>query len=173
MSRVFLYTKRERMFLRSDDLVNTYNNIEEYIKGLLHHIDIYHPHQLNIENVHARLGMEVHYIEQDAMFVFGRIFLDSRKSAYHQWQEFGHELCHALWHAGNQALIPISMREYQEWKAENFSQQLCIPSFMLDSMKLPNHRREAVWMLQEEFGVTQEFAEKRLEQYMRNLLSSY
>ncbi|WP_084245162.1 ImmA/IrrE family metallo-endopeptidase [Planomicrobium okeanokoites] len=154
-------------------MANTYNNLEEYIQKLLHRIDIYHPHQLNMEDVYSRLGMSVHYIQQDAMFVFGYIFLDSRKSAAEQWEDFGHELCHALWHAGNQALIPLSMREYQEWKAENFAQHLCIPSFMLDSMKLPNHTKEAVWMLQEEFGVTQKFSEKRLERYMRNLQSSY
>lgn len=167
-----MYDKRERTFLGREEMANTYNNLEEYIQKLLHHIDIYHPHQMNIENLYSRLGIEVHYLEQDAMYVFGKVFLDSRTSDAIQWQDFAHELCHALWHAGNQALIPLSMREYQEWKAENFAQHLCIPSFMLDSIKLPNHRRETVWMLQEEFGVTQNFAEKRLEQYMRNLQSS-
>lgn len=152
---------------------NTYNNLEEYIQKLLHRIDIYHPLQLNIENVYARLGIEVHYIEQDAMFVFGKIFLDNRTSEATQWQDFGHELCHALWHAGNQALIPLSMREYQEWKAENFAQHLCVPSFMLNTIKMPHSERQAVWMIQEEFGVNKEFAEKRLKQYLRNQRSVY
>ncbi|WP_416144952.1 ImmA/IrrE family metallo-endopeptidase [Planococcus koreensis] len=151
-------------------MANTYNNLEGYIQKLLHRIDIYHPHQLNIENVYSRLGMEVHYLEQDAMFVFGRIFLDSNSTEETQWQDFGHELCHALWHAGNQALIPFSLREYQEWKAENFSQHLCIPTFMLDKMDLPNYEREAIWMIMETFGVEWQFAEKRLRQYFKNLL---
>lgn len=150
-------------------MANTYNNLEEYVRQLLQHIDIYHPHQLNIETVYARLGIGIHYLEQDAMFVFGYIFLDSRKSEALQWQDFGHELCHALWHAGNQALIPLSMREYQEWKAENFAQHFCIPSFMLNDMKLPNYEREAIWMIMECFGVEREFAAKRLQQYLRNI----
>ena len=154
-------------------MANTYNNLEEYIQKLLHHIDIYHPHQLNIEDIYSRLGIEVHFLEQDAMFVFGRIFLDSRTSNATQWQDFGHELCHALWHAGNQALIPLSMREYQEWKAENFAQHLCIPSFMLNRMNIPDYEWEAVWMIMETFGVSKEFAQKRLNQYLRNLRMAY
>lgn len=153
--------------------MNTYNNLEEYVLKLLNRIDIYHPYQLNIENIYQRIGFSIHYIPFDAMFVDGNLFLDNRKSSAEQWQDFGHEVAHALLHAGDQAVLPLSMREYQEWKAENFAEHLCIPSFMLEGMKLPNHKREAVWMLQEEFGVTQEFAEKRLEQYMRNLQSSY
>ncbi|WP_407951628.1 hypothetical protein [Planococcus sp. A6] len=37
-----------------------------------------------------------------------------------------------MWHAGDQALMPLTMRDYQEWKAENFSQHLCLPTFMLE-----------------------------------------
>lgn len=149
-------------------MANTYNNLEEYIMQLLNRIDIYHPHQLSVENIYPRLGLSVHYIPHDAMYVAGNVFLDSRKSETHQWQDFGHELCHALWHAGDQALIPLSMREYQEWKAENFAQHLCVPSFMLDAVDLPAYERQAVWMITEKFGVEREFAEKRLEQYIRN-----
>lgn len=152
---------------------NTYNNLEEYVLHLLNRIDIYHPHQLNIETVHSRLGLAVHYIPHDAMFVDGHLFLDSRKKCAEQWQDFGHEVAHALLHAGDQAVLPLSMREYQEWKAESFAQHFCIPSFMLDKIKVPNYKREAVWMIQEEFGVSQEFAKKRLDQYIRNLQSTY
>lgn len=151
-------------------MANTYNNLEEYVMQLLHRIDIYHPHQLNVENVYSRLGLGVHYIPQDAMFAFGNIFLDSRQSEAQQWQDFGHEVCHALWHAGNQALIPLSMREYQEWKAENFAQHFCIPSFMLEQIELPKYEKEAVWLIVETFGVERQFAEKRLLQYMQNLI---
>lgn len=149
-------------------MANTYNHLEEYVTQLLNRIDIYHPHQLNIENIYPRLGLEIHYLPYDSMFVAGHMFLDSRQSDAEQWQDFGHELCHALWHAGDQALIPLSMREYQEWKAENFAQHLCVPSFMLDAVDLPAYERQAVWMITEKFGVEREFAEKRLEQYIRN-----
>lgn len=149
-------------------MANTYNHLEEYVMQLLNRIDIYHPHQLNVENIYPRLRLSIHYIPHDAMFVAGNMFLDSRKSEAVQWQDFGHELCHALWHAGDQALIPLSMREYQEWKAENFAQNLCVPSFMLRNMELPAYERQAVWMIMEKFNVTREFAEKRLHQYIQN-----
>ena len=151
-------------------MVNTYNNLEEYIAQLLNRIDIYHPHQLSIESIYPRLGLTLSYIPYDAMFVNAHMFLDSRQSSEKQWQDFGHELCHALWHAGNQAIIPLSMQEYQEWKAENFAQHLCMPTFMLDRMTLPNNEKEAVWLLMETFGVERWFAEKRLRQYMQNLI---
>ena len=149
---------------------NTYNNLEEYIQQLLNSIGIYHPHQLNLEDVSARLGIAVHFIPHDAMYVNGNLFLDNRISDAQQWQDFGHELCHAKWHEGDQALIDALMREYQEQKAESFSQHLCIPSFMLDKIILPKHENEAVWMIMETFGVERWFAEKRLQQYLRNLI---
>lgn len=150
---------------------NTYNNLEEYIRRLLNDISIFHPHQLNIETVSTRLGLVVHYFPHDAMYVEGNIFLDSRQNDAEQWQDFGHELCHARWHAGDQALIHVMMRELQEWKANNFAMNLCIPSFMLDNFNLTAYERDAVWMIMEMFGVEREFAEKRLEQYLRNTYS--
>ena len=149
-------------------MANTYNNLEEYITQLLNRIGIFHPHELSIENIYPRLGLTVYYIPHDSMAIAGNLFLDNRENVEAQWQEFGHELCHALWHAGDQAILPLSMREYQEWKAENFSQHFCIPSFMLNNMKLPEFENEAVWMVMEVFGVKQEFARKRLKQYIKN-----
>lgn len=149
---------------------NTYNNLEEYVTKLLNRINIYQPHHMTIEKVYSRLGLSVHYIPHDSMVIAGKIFLDNRKNDAALWQDFGHELCHALWHAGDQAFIPFSMREYQEWKAENFAQHLCMPTFMLNSITLPNNEKEAVWLLMETFGVEYWFAEKRLRQYIRNLI---
>lgn len=148
----------------------TYNHLEEYIRRLLQGIDIYHPHQLNIENVSTRLGLSVHYLGIDSMFLAGHIFLDSRKAEKSQWQDFGHELCHARWHEGDQALIGVMMREYQEWKADNFALHLCIPTFMLQNLNLPSDERRTVWMIQETFGVEKEFAEKRLMHYLKNYI---
>lgn len=150
-------------------MTDSYNNLEEYVLRLFNLIDIYHPPQLTIENIYQRLGLAVHYLPYDAMFVAGNLFLDSRRNDAEQWQDFGHEVAHALLHAGDQAVLPLSMREYQEWKAENFSQHFCIPSFMLNNLILPNYEREAVWLIMENFGVEREFAEKRLQQYLRNL----
>lgn len=144
-----------------------YNNVEQYVMQLLQRIDIYHPHQLNIEELSSRLGIEVTYLQFESACIDGHIFLNSRKDDTEQWQDFGHELCHALWHAGDQAVLPISMTEYQEWRANSFALNLCVPSFMLDRLQLPDYERQAVWMLMEKFGVDRAFAERRLELYLR------
>ncbi|ANU28410.1 ImmA/IrrE family metallo-endopeptidase [Planococcus versutus] len=149
---------------------NTYNSIEEYIRQLINSIGIYHPHQLNIENIYPRLKLSIFYIPHESMAIGGNLFLDNRKSDAAQWQDFGHELGHTLFHVGDQAFIPLSMREWQEWKAENFSQHLCIPTFMLNKITLPNNENEAIWLIMETFGVTRPFAEKRLRQYIQNMI---
>lgn len=155
---------------RSGFLANTYGHLEEYIIRKLSGIDILHPYQLDIEVTASRLGFSVHYIDERPMFVAGRIFLDIRSTSAQRWQEFGHELCHALLHEGDQALATAMQREYQENKADNFAQHFCIPSFMLNNMNLPAYEPEAVWLIMETFGVERWFAEKRLQQYMRNLM---
>lgn len=149
---------------------NTYNNLEEYIQKLLTSIGIYHPHQLNIETIYPRLGLCVYYFPHEAMVIEKNIFLDNRKGEAENWQNFAHELCHVRWHEGDQAFISVLMREWQEWKAENFSQHLCIPTFMLNKITLPNNENEAVWMIMETFRVTRPFAEKRLRQYIQNMI---
>ncbi|MDE0581512.1 ImmA/IrrE family metallo-endopeptidase [Planococcus sp. A6] len=150
--------------------MNLYNHLEEYINKLLNRIDVHSPHQLNITVISARLGLSVHYLPIDSMYLAGHIFLDSRKTDVQQWQDFAHELPHSCWHEGDQALISVMMREYQEWKADNFARNLCIPTFMIENMKLPSYEKEAIWMLQETFGVEKEFAAIRLQQYLQNLM---
>lgn len=148
-----------------------YNNVEQYVMQLLQRIDIYHPHQLNAEEIAGRLGLSVAYLQFESACIDGHIFLDSRKDDTEQWEDFGHELCHALWHAGDQAVLPITMREYQEWRANSFALNFCIPSFMLDRLQLPAYEHQAVWMLMEKFGVSKGFAEKRLSLYLRKMYS--
>lgn len=147
----------------------TYSHLEDYIHQLLQRIDIYHPHQLNIETIAPRLGIEVHYFPHQSLYIAGKVFLDDRSTQEVHWQDFGHELCHALWHAGDQALIPVTMRELQEWKANNFAQYFCIPTGMLDRLKLPLNDRKAIWTIMQTFGVEEEFARQRLQQHQLKL----
>lgn len=148
----------------------TYNHLEEYVCQFLNLIDIYSPHQLNLENLHTRLGLQLFYIPHNSMAIDGAVFLDNRKTESEQWEDFAHEMCHVIFHAGDQAVHPLPMREYQEWKAENFAQHICIPTFMLERINLPAYEKDAVWMLMETFGVTRPFAEKRLQLYLRNFV---
>lgn len=148
----------------------TYGHLEDYITALLKEIDVLEPHQLSIEAVSSRLGVEVHYLPYPAMYLEKYIFLDSRSSKKKQWQDFGHELCHARLHEGDQALISAMQKDGQEYKAENFAQFFCIPTFMLEKMSFTEYDQNHVWRLEETFMVEKKFAEKRLKSYQRKLI---
>lgn len=70
-------------------MANTYNKLADYIIKLLHRIDIFHPHQLTMENIYPRLGLTVYHIPHDSMAIDGILFLDNRKGdAYvREWLE--------------------------------------------------------------------------------------
>lgn len=145
-----------------------YNNIEEYVKRVYRSIDIYVPRQLDMETIASRLGLNVVFFPCESVVIDQSIIIDSRLSPEQQWQDFGHELCHALLHVGNQISVPIPFKLYQEWKATNFSYHVCIPTFMLLDMELPTEERLAVYEVRKTFKVEQEFAQKRLDQYLAN-----
>lgn len=150
----------------------TYNLLEEYIMKMYHSIDIYHPHQLDMEDIASRLGMTLIHMPVSSFNVEKAIILDVRKKDTEIWQEFGHELCHALMHIGNQNIMPPPFRIYQEWKADSFALHVCVPTFMLDGLNLTGDECKAIWKIQEKFHVEREFAEKRLQQYVCNTMQS-
>jgi len=151
---------------------HTYTYLEDYVLKFYSKIDIFHPYQLEPEIITTRLGMSLVYIPYNSMNAGNTIFLDDRLTVPQQWQDFGHELCHALWHTGNQLNLPLPYKEYQEWKADNFAHHVCIPTFMLDRMNLNRNEHKNVWKIQEMFQVEREFAEKRLQQYVCNTLQN-
>lgn len=146
----------------------TTNWLEDYINNMYRAIGIHHPHQLDPEDIAARHGLEVVYLPTAPMSFGNAIVLDDRASDKKNWQAFGHELCHAMWHAGGQINMPPPLRSYQETKANNFALYACIPSFMLAKVDWPPYKREAVRMIQETFGVEKDFAERRFNQYASN-----
>ena len=44
-------------------------------------------------------------------------------------------------------------QEYQEWQAEQFACHFCVPTFLLNQMKLPQLRSEAIGMIVSHFNV--------------------
>lgn len=149
----------------------TYNLLEDYIRNLYHTLGIFHPHQLNLENIAYKLGFTIVYYPIMSLHVREILIIDSRGTPQQRWQDFGHELCHALIHEGNQNVMPSNFRLYQEWKAENFSQHFCIPTFMLERIKFSSDEAKTIYLIQETFNVDYEFAKKRLNQYILNLQS--
>ncbi|WP_017379780.1 ImmA/IrrE family metallo-endopeptidase [Paenisporosarcina sp. TG-14] len=150
-----------------------YSLLEDYIQKLYKKFGICHPNQLNIETVSSRLGLVVYYIPHKPMYIAGNVFLDARKSRQEQWQSYGHELCHALWHNGNQHVIPKPFRDYQEIKANNFAQHACIPTFMLQRLDLAADNRRVIYLIMQTFNVDYRFAEKRLMQYQAKLMFNH
>lgn len=64
--------------------------------------------------------------------------------------------------------MPLPFRLYQEWKAISFPLHVCIPTFMLERLKLTGDEYKDVWIIQEKFHVEREFAQKSL-QHLNNL----
>lgn len=145
----------------------TYTHVEDYVQALYESIDIYQPQQLDIETISSRLGLTVEYFYTPAGTLGTTVILDSRLPYSTQWQQFGHELCHALWHAGNQLRLPLSFRLYQEWTADIFAQHICIPTFMLQRIPFSKYDADNINMIQEKFKTNHDFAAKRYSNYMR------
>lgn len=55
---------------------------------------------------------------------------------------------------------PPLFREYQEWKANNFALQACVPTFMLNKIKLPINEEKAINKISLLFNVEYDFAQK-------------
>lgn len=149
------------------------SHLEDYIQQLYKDLFIEQPEQLNKYVIADQLNIGVYltsntseaFYWDDRYYIFINRDLDNQQ----RWQDFGHELCHVLRHYGHQGTMPVPFRELQEWQADNFMYHFCVPTFMLRQIQLPNDRRAAVRLICETFNVEYEFAEIRLEQYLKKL----
>lgn len=145
--------------------------LEQWIESLWRKAGILTPGQLTIDEVASRLNVWVHYLNQrsKALEYMGlrSILVDKRLSRAEQWEDFLHELCHVLRHAGNQTLMPQSFLESQEADANRFVLYASVPYFMLRHYPLPDRRSEAAELIVAHFGVTHTLAYQRLEQIQR------
>ena len=144
----------------------TKTHLEDYIEGLYKYMDILDPLHLNKNVVSQRLSIILIHAPMNSMHASNSIVIDSRLNDKKQWQEFGHELCHTLWHGANQRVMNKSFLSYQEWKADSFSMHFCVPTFMLDKIDFPVNKFEAIGLIANDFGVEFDFAEKRLEKWL-------
>lgn len=145
---------------------------EDFIKEIYTRIGVKEPRQLSFQHIAEALGIKVFYWQRTSQALFLEsqtfIFLNEQLTDSQQWQDFCHELCHVLSHTGNQSAMPQSWLEYQENKANNFMYHACMPTFMMDELKIYGHNAITVLHLQNLFNVEYDFAEKRLEQYISN-----
>jgi len=135
-------------------------------------IAILKPEQLSAKVIAERLNIKLFHWERTSEAIMyddmDAIFIDSRASPQVQWQDFCHELGHLMLHAGNQSYMPPLFVEYQEWKANNFMYNACIPTFMLDALHIQNMTNKEIHTVQKLFNVEASFASKRLQRYIQN-----
>lgn len=150
-----------------------YSYLEEYIIDLYKKIGISRPKQLKLENVAKRLDIIVYTFgwPSEAVYANGRqyIYLNRNLTPEQKWQEFAHELGHILRHAGHQRKLHPLFVELQERQADNFALHFCIPTFMLQRIRLPPEKKEAIHLIADTFNVECDFAEKRLDRYQQKL----
>ncbi|UJL46816.1 ImmA/IrrE family metallo-endopeptidase [Virgibacillus sp. NKC19-16] len=143
--------------------------LEDAIEQFYFSLNIHHPQELKMKAIAELLEIPIHFVPISSRTYNGEIIIDSRLSPELQWEHFGHELCHVLLHFGNQILnINTLFFQYQEWKANNFMLHFCVPTFMLQKYNITNIN-EGIPFIMEEFKVTQEMAEIRLNHFRNQL----
>lgn len=146
-----------------------YTHLEDYIYDQYKSIGITEPEQLDMRYIARKLGVDIVY--RKTIFRFGNEVVLTPGTPAEEWMNFGHEICHYLRHCGNQANMNPLFIELQEWQADNFALHFCVPTFMLNRIRLPPDRLAAVYFIAETFNVEIEFAEVRLERYLQKLYS--
>lgn len=144
---------------------------EEYIQKLYIMANIHSPELINDYNMADMLGITLMLAPISSKRIGSVIIIDSRLSPAEQHEQFAHELCHSIWHVTNQMLMPDFWTEYQEWTADTFANHYCIPTFMLLELDLQAYRtkKHLYYEMAELFGVTLEFATKRIDDFLFQL----
>lgn len=143
--------------------------LEDTINQIYNRLNINKPQQLDMLCIANYLNIAVHFEEISSRAYNGEIIIDNRLSPDQQWEDFGHELCHILFHYGNQILnIHNLFLKYQEKKANNFVLHFCVPTFMLLNYEIATIN-EGVPFVAKTFNVTQDFARKRLIKFKNQL----
>ncbi|NGP45734.1 ImmA/IrrE family metallo-endopeptidase [Bacillaceae bacterium SIJ1] len=149
----------------------TTSHLEDFVKALYDEMNIKTPDQLDARMIAYILGLRLVFEPHDSAFYFNTIWIDSRLSEADRWEKLGHELGHALRHAGNQMVMPKSWVDYQELDANRFAFHFCVPTFMLREVRLPYSLDEAIAIVAKTFNVTPGFAAKRLAHYEQKLIA--
>ncbi len=146
----------------------TESSLEQFVREFYNNNGITQPGQLGIQNIAPLVGLEV-IIHPEISLYWNDTIVIRRGTEREHWQRFGHEVCHFLRHCGDQRYMHQLFIELQENQARNFAYHFCIPTFMLQRIRLPPDLREAVYLIAETFNVEYAFAEERLVRYRKKL----
>jgi Zn-dependent peptidase ImmA (M78 family) len=151
-------------------LVYWKTHLEEYIEALYKKVGVEELGHLSLSEIGMRLGIKVkEHSESSTCLQIGSvsfILLNRELTEQQKRQEFAHELCHFLRHAGNQTDLSFPFVQLQEWQANTFALHFCIPTFMIEKLDLTDHKQAASAEIAQTFGVEYDFAEERLERWL-------
>ncbi|GKV70229.1 phage-like element PBSX protein XkdA [Sporosarcina sp. NCCP-2716] len=145
--------------------------IELFVKQFYYELGIATPGQLDIYKIAREIGLEV-ILHPALSFRWDGILVIRGGTKQQNWQRFGHEICHYLRHCGDQRFMHELFVELQEYQATHFAYHFCVPSFMLDRIRLPPELPRAAALVAELFNVELSFAEKRMARYHQKLLGA-
>ena len=144
-----------------------YTHTEDFVKQLYTKVGITSPEALDYRTIAHALGIEVYLWPKRSMALFHNrlpyIMLHDQQSEAQLWQDFCHELCHVLLHAGDQNHASSDWIKYQERKANYFMRHAAVPTYMLETCK-----ELSVPYVTEQFGVEPHLAEHRINEYVHN-----
>jgi len=147
-----------------------YTPIENFIRKLFLSHGIRTPDQLGVDNLIKKFQLDLEYHNTFSNYYEGTITI-KKGSKQQEWQRFAHEICHHFRHCGDQTEMHKLFRQLQEYQAKHFAYHFCVPSFMLERIRLPPSYTDAVRLICTTFNVEPEFAARRLEMYKNKQLS--
>lgn len=142
---------------------------DEYLK-----YNIHSPECIDIDKISDLYDVTIWKFPMEARYdIFDNrkyIVIDSRSNLELQREQFFHELCHVLFHAGHQSEMNDPFRQLLEWEANNFVLYASLPYFMIKQYDLTNEY--IIHELSNDFSVTSSLCEKRLEQIKNRIQSN-
>lgn len=147
-------------------------HLEQFIEQLYLKNHILNPQDINFDFIALKLGISVEFFNSESLSHETKagkriIFLNVKKSAFEQRDDFLHELCHLLRHAGNQATLPSPFVQYQEEDAELFVLYASMPFFIIEQLSLSPDHGQAIEQISLAFSTSIEMARRRYEQILR------
>jgi hypothetical protein len=143
--------------------------LEDYVHELYASVSILTPDRINMHDIAEKFSIRLHLWDECSESSFykgtGRIFLDKRIKDNQRWKEFAGELCCILKNAGDRIDTIPPCKAPAKMKENHFTDHFCIPSFMLEKLKLPAKKKMAVAYISSTFKVDTTFAESRLNQW--------
>lgn len=82
-------------------------------------------------------------------------------------KDFFHEICHPMFHIGNQHLLPVGLMELQENQADALQFYTAMPSYLLREFQGIQTYREYVKTVSDAFMLPPKFVEQRIAQIQR------